>query len=322
MILWWTARIIFPPSISSSESSVHKHHVFFLGSNQHPSFSHYHHHHSCPPPFYPVATYSDACALVGVPWVYSAILAFEGQLSVFNYQGGPDYRDLLPTPPPPGDVPSCAEGGVLGVLPGTMGCLQATETIKLILKQAIENDQNEICSGRVMVFDAMKMNFHQIGLQRSSERSPIEELIDYQGFCGGPTVTPPPQPNGRTMDEDGDASIVAKTDTSKSFHTISPQSALEKLKSGWAPWVLDVRLPTENDIVALPFTDRVVPHRSVQERHVPAEGDVLVYCKAGVRGKKACVKLIEEGVDAERLYNLEGGILKWQSEVDPSMPRY
>ena len=139
--------------------------------------------------------HSDACAIVGVPWVYSAILAFEGQVSVFNLNGGPDYRDLLPSPPPPGDVPSCAEGGVLGVLPGTMGCLQATEAIKIALGRTEGS-----LRGRVLVFEAMSMKFSEIGLEHSSDRKEITELIDYQGFCGGPTQQKVAT-GGRTMDE-------------------------------------------------------------------------------------------------------------------------
>ena len=96
----------------------------------------------------------------------------------------------------------------------------------------------------------------------------------------------------------------------------------EKLSNGWSPWVLDVRLQTEHDIVALPFTDQVAPHRTVQPDQIPKTGEVLVYCKAGVRGKKACSRLVELGVEPDRLYNLDGGIMRWQKEVDPSMPRY
>lgn len=106
------------------------------------------------------------------------------------------------------------------------------------------------------------------------------------------------------------------------FHSINPSEALEKLSNGWSPWVLDVRLQTEHDIVALPFTDQVAPHRTVQPDQIPKTGEVLVYCKAGVRGKKACARLIELGVEPDRLYNLDGGIMRWQKEVDPSMPRY
>ena len=269
---------------------------------------------------------NDACDICGVPWVYSAILAFEGQLSVFNFPPavGPTYRDMLPTPPPPGEVPSCAEGGVLGVLPGTMGCLQATEVIKIILGRSRE----EICSGRIMVFDALKMKFGEVGLARQADRDVVTDLIDYQGFCAGPKTQPASaskkeaeQPNnGRSMDE---AETVEAPQTSEtSFHCIAPQECLDKLSRGWSPWVLDVRLQTEHDIVALPFTDRVSPHRTVKIEHVPKKGDILVYCKAGVRGKKACNRLIDLGVDPSRLYNLDGGIMKWQKEVDPSMPQY
>jgi sulfur-carrier protein adenylyltransferase/sulfurtransferase len=300
---------------------------------------------------------SDICALHKLPWVYSAILAFEGQLSVFNFPPGigPDYRDLLAVPPPPGDVPSCAEGGVLGVLPGTLGCLQAVECIKLLLQRTDDG----LCAGRVLVFDALRMKFSEVGLRRSPDRDPITELIDYQGFCGGPQSTaaaaaaaksPPDVPlvNGsssnrlpqRTMDEDSESSsssssssvLSVATDTAPSpsssapavaqYRTIAPGECFERLRSGWAPYVLDVRLDTEHDIVALPFTDRVVPHRQVSVRQVPKEGDVLVYCKGGVRGRKACERLVEQGVHPRRLYNLQGGILQWQKDVDPSMPRY
>ena len=269
---------------------------------------------------------SDACEILGKTWVYSAILAFEGQLAVFNLDGkGPTYRDLLPTPPPPGDVPSCAEGGVLGVLPGTMGCLQATEAIKYILGR-----REGLVSGRVLVFDAMAMKFSEIGLPKMSDREPIMELIDYQGFCAGPKVASketkkasPDKKNagGRTMDEAEDTASSADSDAN-SFQNLEPQECLDKLVKGWSPWVLDVRLQTENDIVALPFTDRVSPHRTVRVTDIPEDGDVLVYCKAGVRGKKACDRLIKLGIPADRLYNLDGGIMRWRRDIDTTMPQY
>lgn len=270
---------------------------------------------------------NDVCEIVGTPWVYSAILAFEGQMSVFNFQGGPNYRDMLPIPPPPGDVPSCAEGGVLGVLPGTMGCLQATEVIKILLKCKAD----EITSGRVLIFDALKMKFGDVGLVKQENRKIITELIDYQGFCAGPKVTTPSFPKntqqkhvpntqlpGRTIDEID----TLETEKHDSFHSIEPKECLQKLTNGWTPWVLDVRLETENAIVALPFTDMVVPHREVRTKNVPNHGDVLVYCKAGIRGKKACRRLTELGIEPNRLYNLEGGIMRWQKDVDANMPRY
>lgn len=290
---------------------------------------------------------SDICAIHNLPWVYSAILGFEGQLSVFNCPPGigPDYRDLLSVPPPPGDVPSCAEGGVLGVLPGTLGCLQAVECIKLLLGRT-----EGLCAGRILVFDALHMKFSEVGIRRDPSREPITELIDYQGFCGGPQSTAAPtvaatprlditlvngslnKPPHRTMDEDAEASSSSNAATSSStsstsqpsapYASIAPSECFERLRSGWAPYVVDVRLNTEHDIVALPFTDRVVPHRQVSVRQIPRDGDVLVYCKGGVRGRKACEALVEQGVNPRRLYNLQGGILQWQKEVDPSMPRY
>lgn len=258
---------------------------------------------------------NDACDILGITWIYSAILAFEGQLSVFNLDGeGPTYRDLLPTPPPPGDVPSCAEGGVLGVLPGTMGCLQANEAIKYILGK-----KEGLASGRLVVFDAMKMKFSESGFSKDLTREKITELIDYQGFCAGPKAQTSTNKNkGRTMDEGEEEDALAL----ETFHSLEPKQCLERLSSGWSPWVLDVRLQTENDIVSLPFTDRVSPHRTVQVTDIPRSGDVLVYCKAGVRGKKACNRLVELGIDPDRLFNLDGGIMRWQKDIDPSMPRY
>lgn len=267
---------------------------------------------------------NDACDIAGVPWVYSAILAFEGQLSTFNFPPGvgPTYRDLLPTPPPPGEVPSCAEGGVLGVLPGTMGCLQATEVLKILLGRSPEK---EVVTGRVLTFDAIAMKFGELGLERQPNRETVTELIDYQGFCAGPKAlakseSTPVESGGRTMDEA--ETVEEPIAGAASFHSIEPKDCLEKLSGGWTPWVLDVRLQTENDIVALPFTDKVSPHRTVQVTHIPKSGDVLVYCKAGVRGKKACNRLIGLGVNPDRLYNLDGGIMRWQKDVDTSMPRY
>ena len=170
------------------------------------------------------------------------------------------------------------------------------------------------------------MKFSEISVKRDDEREHINELIDYQGFCAGPKTNKneqaklePAESNGRTMDE---VEMYEHKSATEQFQTISPNDCLCKLTNGWTPWVLDVRLQTENDIVALPFTDRVSPHRTVSVRDVPVTGDILVYCKAGVRGKKAIHRLIELGVDGNRLYNLDGGIMRWQNDVDNSMPRY
>jgi len=265
---------------------------------------------------------NDACDIMDIPWVYSAILAFEGQLSTFNFKGGPTYRDMMPVPPPPGDVPSCAEGGVLGVLPGTMGCLQATEVLKIMLGK-----EKGLLVGRVLIYDALEMTFGEAGVRKLEGREEITSLIDYQGFCAGPNVAPSPivetssteeGGGGRTMDEVESVDGIADAE----FKYIDPEDTLDKLKDGWSPWVLDVRLQTENDIVALPFTDVVSPHRTVSLADVPVNGDILVYCKAGIRGKKACKRLIDLGVDSKRLYNLDGGIMRWRRDIDSSMPKY
>lgn len=264
---------------------------------------------------------NDACEILDIPWVYSAILAFEGQLSVFNYRGGPNYRDMMPLPPAPGDVPSCAEGGVLGVLPGVCGCLQATEVLKIILGKDMG-----LLSGRLLKYDALTMTFSEARVEKAPDRDEITELIDYQGFCAGPKTAPQPidsspksaPEGGRSMDEAESADNSQK----EYFSSVQPKEAFEKLMNGWAPWVLDVRLQTEHDIIALPFTDMVAPHRTCDLNHIPVDGDILVYCKAGVRGKKACIRLIELGVDPNRLFNLDGGIMRWRQDVDPTMPKY
>lgn len=163
------------------------------------------------------------------------------------------------------------------------------------------------------------MKFSELLLQKDSERDRISSLIDYQGFCSGPAATNKAAGGeGRTMDE---VEVVTASDN-QSFQSIEPKECLERLSDGWSPWVLDVRLQTEHDIVALPFTDEVAPHRTVKMDNVPKTGDILVYCKAGVRGKKACNRLVEQGVDPSRLHNLDGGIMKWRREVDPTMPVY
>jgi sulfur-carrier protein adenylyltransferase/sulfurtransferase len=287
---------------------------------------------------------SDICAIHGLAWIYSAILGFEGQVAVFNVarsgnensiddaNRSPDYRDLLPTPPLPGDVPSCAEGGVLGILPGAMGCIQATEAIKYILNF----NRDGLLIGRVLCYNALTMKFTEIKLQRNTDRVPITALIDYQGFCSGPkttttTNTPadkvsnqsitPPAVNGgigRTIDElENLATINAVT-----VHDITPKECCSKLMNGWTPYVIDVRLKTEHEIVHLPFTDCVVPYRNIKVSDVPIDGDVLLYCKGGVRGTKAGTALINAGIDPQRIYNLKGGIMQWQKDIDSSMPRY
>ncbi len=241
---------------------------------------------------------NDACVLLGKPNVYGSIFKFEGQASVFNYHGGPQYRDLYPEPPPPGLVPSCAEGGVLGILPGVIGCIQATETLKILL------GKGETLSGRLLIYDALNMRFREVKLRKDPTLQPVTELIDYQQFCGFA---------GAAHEEET---------VTNGFHRISVKEAKDKLDGGWKPYILDVRKPHEAEIVKLSFADRLQPHEDVVAiaNELPQDRDILIHCKSGARSATAAGELSKLGF--KRLYNLEGGILAWAREIDKSLPTY
>ena len=247
---------------------------------------------------------NDACVLLGKPNAYGSIFRFEGQASVFATKGGPCYRCLYPEPPPPGLVPSCAEGGVLGVLPGVIGTIQATETIKLIL------GGGETLVGRLLLYDAWRMRFRELKLRRSAEcpvcgdAPTIRELIDYNQFCGVPAAPSPAaglRPEQETTVED----LKQQTDR------------------GDAVFVLDVREPQEFQICRIPGST-LIPLGQLGSRvdEVVSAGagkQIVVHCKSGARSTKA-VKLLEErGVAAK---NLKGGILAWIDRIDPTQPKY
>mmetsp|Transcript_12942 Transcript_12942/g.23003 ORF Transcript_12942/g.23003 Transcript_12942/m.23003 type:complete len:441 (+) Transcript_12942:123-1445(+) len=244
---------------------------------------------------------NDACTILNIPCVYGAILGFEGQASVWNWPPGvgATYRDFLPQPPPPGEIPSCAEGGVLGILPGVIGGIQATEVIKLIL------GKGDILASRILIYDALSMRFREVQVRRGPNAE-VNQLVDYQGFCGVGPAAPKPPP-----EEEG-------------FRRLGAAAAAARLAGGWAPFVLDVRLPQEAEIVRLPFADALVPHREAAAvaDQLPRDRDLLVHCKAGGRSATACKALAAAGFERERLFNLDGGILAWAREVDPSMPLY
>lgn len=241
---------------------------------------------------------NDACEILGIPLVYGSIYRFEGQMSVFNYRGGPTYRDLFPTPPSPGSVPSCAEAGVLGVLPAVVGGIQATEALKILLSS------ETTLSGRLLLYDAIRMQFQELAFDRDPNRPVITELIDYDEFCGLPQ-TP-----------------AKETDLNELFSRISVHDANERLAQGWKPFVLDVRRPAEAEIVSLDFANRLHPHDQVQDiaEELPRDADILVHCKMGGRSAMACEALAAMGFN--RLFNLEGGIVGWASEIDPDLPTY
>ncbi|MFZ5478921.1 MAG: molybdopterin-synthase adenylyltransferase MoeB [Myxococcota bacterium] len=243
---------------------------------------------------------NDACVLLGKPNVYGSIFRFEGQASVFNYQDGPNYRDLYPEPPPPGLVPSCAEGGVLGVLPGIVGCIQANETLKILL------GVGTTLSGRLLLFDALGMRFRELKLRRDPDAPAITELIDYDQFCGVP----------KREGSREEAPVVTGQ-----FGRISVEEASRRLAEGWKPFVLDVRNASEAAIVRFPFADALIPHTEVAQRlaEIPKDREILVHCKLGGRSSMAAQVLADQGY---RVTNLEGGITAWAKQIDPSMPVY
>ena len=252
---------------------------------------------------------NDACVLLGKPNVYGSIFRFEGQASVFGYQDGPCYRCLYEEPPPAGLVPSCAEGGVLGILPGIIGVVQATEIVKIIL--GLGNS----LSGRLMLYDALGMTFRELKLRKNpncvlcSDKATQTELIDYQQFCGVPSIDEGARPTDAATADEG-------------FERLSVADIKSKLDGGWAPFVLDVRKPHEADIVSFDFVDLLIPHEETGRivDAVPRDRDVLVVCKMGGRSAIAAAALVAAGF--ENVINMEGGITGWANEIDPSLPTY
>jgi len=243
---------------------------------------------------------NDACVLLGKPNVYGSIFRFEGQATVFGYPGGPCYRCLYPEPPPPGLVPSCAEGGVLGVLPGIVGSIQAMETIKLIL------GAGEPLVGRLLLFDALAMRFRELKLKKNpdcpvcGEHRTVTKLIDYEEFCGirgeeAPAMT------------DGIPEITATELKAR-------QDRREKL------FILDVREPHEYQICNL--NGKLIPLGELPRRvnELDSSVEMVVHCRSGKRSADAIHFLQTAGF--KKLWNLKGGVLAWADEVDPRMPKY
>ena len=233
---------------------------------------------------------NDACELLGIPWVYGSIYRFEGQVSVFNMDGGPTYRDLFPTPPPPESVPSCEDGGVLGVLPGVIGSIQATEVIKVLI------GIGEPLRGKLLIYDALDMSMRTLSFS-AIEREPVTKLIDYEGFCG---VKPMMMP----------------------FAEISPTQYRTRREQGWDPLFIDTRNDIEASIVTLPDTNLLIPHEDILMADLPKDRDIVLYCRTGGRSAMAAYALSQTGHDPSKLFNLGGGIHAWHSEIDSSIPKY
>ncbi|MCS6881890.1 MAG: molybdopterin-synthase adenylyltransferase MoeB [Oscillochloridaceae bacterium] len=244
---------------------------------------------------------NDASVLLGKPNVYGSIFRFEGQATVFSPQhGGPCYRCLYPEPPPPGLVPSCAEGGVLGVLPGVIGTIQATETIKLL------TGIGEPLIGRLLLYDALSMHFRELKLRRNpncpvcGENPTVTALIDYEQFCG----------------------ITREAPSIGGQYVITPLELAGWLQRDDRPFLLDVRNPYEVAIASIPGTDKLIPIDQLPERiyELDSAREIVVYCRSGVRSWRAVELLKQAGF--RKVKNLEGGILRWSDEVDPTVAKY
>lgn len=246
---------------------------------------------------------NDACVLLKKPNAYGSIFRFEGQASVFAMEDGPCYRCLYPEPPPPGLVPSCAEGGVLGILPGVIGLIQATEVVKLIL------GKGELLKGRLMLYDALNMRFRELKLRKNPEcpvcgdHPTVTKLIDYQEFCGIPQQA------------------AAEAKPAAGLQEIEPAEVKAKLDRGDKFVLIDVREPHEYQIAKIPSA-RLIPLSDVAKRmnELNPGDEIVVHCRSGVRSAKAATLLLQSGFKNVR--NMKGGILAWSDKVDPSVPKY
>jgi len=252
---------------------------------------------------------NDACVMLDKPNVYGSIFQFEGQVSVFNYRDeegsrGPNYRDMFAEPPPPGLVPSCAEAGVLGVLPGIIGCLQASEVIKII------TGIGDVLAGKLFLFDALDFSTRTVKVTKdpdnplTGENPEITELIDYEAFCGVGS-------NGQSEGQDKEQEV--------------PEVSVEEYKQwverGEPVQLIDVREPYEYEIAQI--GGELIPLKSIADNadRISRDKKVVVHCRSGKRSADA-IKELQEKFDFDNLYNLKGGILAWSEEIDESVPQY
>ncbi len=239
---------------------------------------------------------NDACVLLDKPYVWGSIFRFDGQVSVFWDSHGPNYRDLYPVPPPPGMVPSCAEGGVLGVLCASVGAVQATEAIKLI------TGIGETLLGRLMVYDALEMTWRTIKVRKDPNAEPITELIDYDAFCG-------------VVSEEATAAARGST--------ITVGELKDMIDAGKDFLLVDVREPNEYEIIKIPGSvlipkDRILGGEALAE--LPHDKPIVLHCKSGARSAEALAAVKAAGFAGA--VHVQGGVLAWQSQIDPSLPAY
>ena len=227
----------------------------------------------------------DSCEILGKPWIFGSIHRFEGQVSSFNFKDGPNYRDLFPSPPPPELAPNCSEAGVLGILPGIVGTIQATEAIKIIL--GIGN----CLSGELLVIDALTMDFRKLEFFLNADREKVTSLSEKQ---------------------------------EKGFSEIGAKEFAERRNKGWAPFLLDVRRSHEEQISSIGGTDSRIMHLEIPSRleELPSQGDIVVYCRSGQRSDAVARFIVDSGLCNGMIYNLLGGINAWSDEVDPNVVKY
>ena len=242
----------------------------------------------------------DICKINQIPWIYGSIYRFEGQASVFNYRGGPCYRDLFPEPPPSNAIPSCAEGGVFGVLPGVIGSIQATEAIKMIL------EKGQSLSGKLLIYDAESMDFKLLTFSKNGKSNPdleqVRKMFEDNGWCE------------KIPNNDGEIEEPASTGNDM-FNNLSVTQYQEKRSNGWQPFLIDVRSDAEYQQKRISFTDLQVPHEEILTRvnEIPIDRDIVLLCRSGMRSQIAAMYLAQDGYDSQKLYNLDGGIIAWSN---------
>ena len=238
----------------------------------------------------------DACEILGKPWIFGSIHRIEGQVATFNLEGGPNYRDLFPKPPEDGLAPNCAEAGVLGVLPGIVGSIQATEAIKVIL------EIGGTLNGKLLVIDALSMKFRTLGFSKNESRGVVTELTQESAESCSSDVD---SPSGMML-------------------VISPSNFVQRRDSGWDVFLLDVRRSEEEAIATLSGTDLRIEHNLVPMRmdEIPLDKDIVVYCRTGSRSAAVARYLVSSGLAKGDVYNLQGGIHEWSDTVNPNIIKY
>ena len=245
----------------------------------------------------------DMCRINSIPWVYGSIYRFEGQVSLFNYNNGPCYRDLFPEPPPSNSIPSCEEGGVFGVLPGVIGSIQATEVLKIII------GNGETLSGRLLLYDAESMDFRTLKYAKNPatpkvDITQVRAMFEKNGWCKNAVA--------------GKGEIQEPINTGGDmFKHLSMTEYKGKKESGWQPFLLDVRSDMEYSQMRISFTDLQVNHEDILSKvdSIPKDIDVILLCRSGMRSQMAAMYLMNAGYDGNKLYNLDGGIMAWNSAL-------